>query len=308
MITKRIWKLFVIISYLMMVATPVFAGSGLPDVIDPEPVSGTREGLGPFDNAFYSPGPGFNVGDLEVTSYDKRDRVTIPYPLNASRFLAMCPIDAYLPNGEDDVSWSCTWEFDNTRQQATFTLSSNYDSGNNTQIGATAILISLDDFDLVDYAEFTITNNSNGVYALDYSPGDAIVIAVNIYETNTDDDFSFSIYPNDSTSAFDYKVNAWNGNDGSYIKGQIAVFKPLGDALIAIDAVNLYNNNSIENYFDLPSAGRTAYFASIYSYVTNDDDDFYALSAMDPYGYQLAETGHGNNGSNAAIEFVMLKR
>lgn len=308
MITKRIWKMFLMISCLIMFATPVLAGSGLPDVINPEPVSGTGEGLGPFDDAFVSPGPGFNVAHLEVSSYDKRDRVTIPYPLNASRFLAMCPISTYLPNGEDDVSWSCTWEFDNTRQQATFTLSSNYDSGNDTQISATAILISLDDFDLVDYAEFIITNNSNRVYALDYSPGDVIIIAVNTYETNTDDDFSFSVFPDNSTSAFDYKVNAWNGNDGSYIKGQIAVLKPLGDALIGFDAVNLYNNNHTENYFYLPSAGRTAYFASVYSYITDGDDDFQFLAGGDQYGYQVADASWGNSGSSVAIEFIMLKR
>ncbi|MBC8330566.1 MAG: hypothetical protein H8E28_01165 [Anaerolineae bacterium] len=302
---NQVLKAMLILACFFVFVTPVLADSGLPDVINPEP----DNELGPFDDAYVSPGPGFNVATLQVGSGVKVDEVTIPYPLGASRFLAMCPINHYVTYGEADVAWHCTWEFDSNWNQATFTLWTNYDDGDVTGVTATAVLISLDDFYLVDGVDFTVYNDSTKNYQLDYMDGDVFIASVDTYETNADDDFSFAIYPDESTNAFDYSVSAWNGNDGSYIHGQIQVLRPVyANAQGYIDSVNLANNKSATRHHDITPYGRTAYFNSVYKYITNDDDDFQFFSWVDAEGTFFVETERGNSGSSVAIESIVLKR
>jgi hypothetical protein len=251
----------------------------------------------------------------------------VPWPAGATNVVAICVVDGYITDGDDDMAWHCGWRWE--RNQARFTLSTDYASKG--IVSATAILVDTGEFELVNGIEFTVYDNQawiryqNGAeywlgvpstIQLPMPAGSIPIISITDYETNEDDDFGYAI--NDLGNGY-FRLNAFAGNDFSCAHGTIQVLRPRVSGARAEVSYDWRSNG--QNYErSVPgliwSGRRTLAFSSMNAYAPNDDDDYQVASIVvtedDGRGGVVLTnrfwTNMGNSGSSAGVQVVALQR
>ena len=287
---------------------------------------------------------GFTNGVLEATN-GQAASIRLPYPRGAGegRRLAFCTIEGYWANstsfGSDkDLGWTCTWQFDNTTQQVTFTLTPrNASSG---KIQASVLVLNMDAFTLHRLYKFRAygvdASNSLVIGGTEYDdymtspprynitpsftmpPGSIMMVGVTSYNydiesSDQDDDLSFGFYPS-STS---FSAAAWGGS--GLVEGLVVIISP-ANSNNSVQSCWLQVKNGQSYTLTLPDAGcnvnltdgwNNAAFSSLGVYATGTEDYFSTYNLLSDNGNILrsqlwADYGKGSD-SYAWFEVVVLK-
>lgn len=254
----------------------------------------------------------------EVTDY-------VPFPLgsNINFTLPLCLVDTYETDSDDDVGWRCDYalEYVNGLPWMRFTLRLLNDESDRASIKATALVLDLNEFELVDYYQFQAFDDESLISHNLYVPFDGFTVTeVNTYDTATDDDFYYYVglgpYPE-----LPVYVNVFNGNSNSYISGGVYVLRPAGNnTLICRGDVYIENKEfswiSNQEYVTPDSCAKPPFnldqeevvVGSITSYYAEDMDfevETSVLGTSITSQFWLAE-GYGDKGNNDSRAWLEL--
>ncbi len=247
--------------------------------------------------------------------------------------IALCAIERYWTNEDDDLGWSCDIQFNG--EIFTFTLQS-YHSGNDyTNIHAKAIVLSPEYFTLRDGYKFTINEygldeqryfqdlvwhrEGTGEFRLPIpalSANAIPVTTINRYYTDEDDDFDFySVFEwgTGENGSNNVVIDVQNGESNSYVSGSIDIIEPRynGDYQSYVDENGLLLRgnsdppiNNLFTFYRLPylDEGNVLVFTTLFTYRPDDKD--FSVSAFGDYGgytngsYSRSSQGNINVGTN----------
>lgn len=257
---------------------------------------------------------GMRFSDLDVTGrLFTSDRALIDgfqMADGSTQGIALCAIERYWTNEDDDLGWSCDIQFNG--EIFTFTLQS-YHSGNDyTNVHAKAVVLSPEYFILRDGYKFTINEygldeqryfqdlvwhrEGSGEFRLGLpalSAGAIPVTTINRYYTDEDDDFSFYSVFEWGSGLNNVVLDVMNGGDGSYVSGSVDIIEPRydGGALSYVDENGFFmqgnSETPVNNLFTfnrLPylDEGNILVFTTLFTYQPDDMD--FSVSAFGDYG------------------------
>jgi hypothetical protein len=292
-------------------------------------ISGAEESF--FNFCDDMPCVGYQYKEIEVSAFYNSYQITeyVPLPLgaNPNNVLPLCLIHTYQTDSDDDIGWHCTHyiEYLNGLPWMRFDLALIHAESNYASIGATALVLDLAEFNLLDYYQFTAYDDQNLSSHNLYSSNDSFdLVEVNTYETNSDDDFFFLVAGNSHAYPSNYIVNVFNGNSGSYIQGGVYVLTPVNDkAMICQGDIHIENSDfywaSNEDIVEPSDCVKPPYnldqeevvVASLTIYNGHDMDFEVVTNVFGTYisgQYWFAEGygGKGNDESSARLDLTLI--
>jgi len=221
----RFWKVLIAITIIVFVTgSAVIPGKS----------------FAPFPGSF-SHTRGMEIGHLDTDNDQEIHRLFMDtWGFTMDESLPICGIKEYMTDGDNDLSWSC--EITQANGGWNFELREAYDGNDNSSgfVSANALVLDTNYFELIDGAEFWIYSDYIQVHRFwrdhtwkkfapdqreifDIPAGAIPLVTINTYDSNGDDDFSF-------TTSFDWNAGALvmdgvNGNDGSYAYGNIYILR-----------------------------------------------------------------------------------
>lgn len=263
----------------------------------------------------------------------RRASVQVPIPDGLENRLydlrAGCAVVGYLPDGDDDVAFQCTWDLNSAASgQVTFYLDTSY--SDHSTVTAYALVWDANVFPQQDGISFRmdsqyiwITDMNNNTYQYDYPykhyfnmpPYSTLIVLINGYETNESDTQGWSII-NNGDGSWTFYTNNGNSWDGTSVQGHIQVLGWTGNDSVTNQYTGRNNNFGVNaridlNYYQIcanyglqlvdsglviwePSASA---MASMVEYWTGGDKDYGASNLL------RAESGTGGN-TNLKMEFL----
>ncbi len=210
---------------------------------------------------------------------------TLPYPagvtaagtvgINANLY-ALCPIDYYLPGAGSGLAWNCTWSWDDTRRQVTFTISANTTAAAGSGIVAgRAILLNNQAFELVDVMGLSVHPNQPASFQLNAPAGTVVVEAVERFDPAGATDFGFNITP---TGANTYTATVSGGNANSVADVTLYVIRPRTGAYSAALVQTNGNNATAFEQTPITNGKRALAFMALSAFQPSAANDFGAIS------------------------------
>ena len=250
-------------------------------------------------------------GNILARLLDTGDSSFVEYTFHGTSladFIALCAVDGYLTNKDDDIAWKCTFNevADNSVSQKgiKFRLEKFYDGGGGGRIRAKAVLLPRDEFILFYDAAFTLSDSSleyldsngshqvlppgeQGLCVRNQFPANSQIIPITtilLYEGGDSKDFGFDTRYDAGNHCFYMKLQrtTWN----SVIEGHYLLIqnKSIGSGSLGsvIDEVGniVYGNGSKNIGFQYhhptwdPNVSDSFVFNTLFRYMPEGDDDY----------------------------------